>query len=419
MECDQEILIIISKITSRDLRFPLAEGEGVDSVHSNPVYSYAVTELQAENGLVGTGMTFTLGSGNELVCQAIELLSQQLVGKDILELMANFGNELFSLSNHSQLRWLGPHKGVIHLALASITNACFDLWAKIESKPLWKLLIDLKPEEIANLLSFSGVDDVLNRSQAIEILQNNFPSRDDRLAGLKAGYPGYDTSAGWIHYDNKKIVEKSNRAIDQGFGAVKLKVGSDNPQRDIKRLFLLRESLGDSVKIMLDANQKWSLVEALSISEAIKDMDPYWIEEPLHADDIVGHRTLQEAVAPVSVALGEHVPNAVVFKNFMQLNAMKFCQVDCTRVAGVSEFILVSLLARKFNMPVVPHVGDMGQIHQHLVVFNHVALGSEKVFLEYIPHLRQHFKFPASVADGYYQLPQEEGASCDFNQPSH
>jgi L-fuconate dehydratase len=406
--------MFITNISTEDLRFPLKEGEGVDSVHSNPVYSYAVTKLHGEKGTVGTGITFTLGDGNDLVCRAIDMLSECLLGKDITEFMDNFGVELQSMANHPRLRWLGPHKGVVHLALASITNACFDLWAKQQQKPLWKLLIELSPEQIVKLLDFTGIEDVLTSEEALALLHAQQLTRDTRIDVLKSGYPGYDTSVGWINYEDKEIIRRSNQAVETGFGAVKLKVGSDDPQRDIRRLYLLRESLGDDIKIMLDANQKWSLSEALSIGADIKGMQPFWIEEPLHPDDATGHSTLQHALSPVSIAVGEHIPNAVLFKNFMQMNAMKICQVDCTRVAGVSEFILVSLMAKKYNLKVIPHVGDMGQLHQHLVIFNHIALGLEKLFLEYIPHMQDYFEIPAIVKDGIYHLPQEPGASCDF-----
>ena len=328
--------------------------------------------------------------------------------------MANFGEVSHRLANHPQLRWLGPQKGVVHLAQASIVNACFDLWAKQRGKPLWKLLIDLKPEAVVSLLDFAWVDDVLDKSEALEILQQAKTGKQERAGVLESGYPGYDTSVGWFNYSDELIAENTRRAIDNGFSAMKLKVGSDDPSRDIRRATLIREITGDQATIMLDANQKWSLGEAIRNGREFQAMNPYWIEEPMHPDDVLAHAELARELSPTAIALGEHVSHAVLFKNFMQAKAMQFCQVDCTRVGGVNEFILVSLMAKKFGLKVVPHVGDMGQIHQHLVLFNHISLGLEKIFLEYIPHLRDYFEFPARVEEGVYRVPNEVGASCEF-----
>ena len=404
----------ITSISTGDKRFQLKKGEGVDSVHSDPLYSYAVTYLHTDAGVKGIGITFNLGAGTDLICQAIELLARDLVGKDVDELMANFGEVSHRLANHPQLRWLGPHKGVVHLAQASIVNACFDLWAKQQEKPLWKLLIDLEPDALVSLLDFAWVDDALDKSEALEILQLAKAGQQERVAVLKTGYSGYDTSVGWFNYSDELIAENTRCAIDNGFSAMKLKVGSDEPQRDIRRASLIREIAGDHATIMLDANQKWSLGEAIRIGREFQVMNPYWIEEPMHPDDVLAHAELACELSPTAIALGEHVSHAVLFKNFMQSKAMQFCQVDCTRVGGVNEFILVSLMAKKFGLKVVPHVGDMGQIHQHLVLFNHVSIGLEKVFLEYIPHLKDHFEFPARVEGGAYQVPDEVGASCEF-----
>ena len=404
----------ITRVSTADKRFQLKEGEGADSVHTDPVYSYAVTYLHTDTGTTGIGLTFNLGAGTDLICQAIELLSRDLVGQDVEELMANLGEVSHRLANHPQLRWLGPHKGVVHLAQASIVNACFDLWAKQQDKPLWKLLIDLEPAEVVALLDFAGVDDALDPSAALTILEEAKAGRQERAAVLETGYPGYDTSVGWFNYSDELIAENTRRAIDRGFWAMKLKVGSDDPNRDLRRAGLIREITGDRATIMLDANQKWSLGEATRIGREFQAMNPYWIEEPMHPDDVLAHAELARELSPTAIALGEHVSHAVLFKNFMQAQAMQFCQVDCTRVGGVNEFILVALMAKQFGLTVVPHVGDMGQIHQHLVLFNHISLGLKKVFLEYIPHLRDYFEFPARVEAGVYRVPDEIGASCEF-----
>lgn len=404
---------IISRVRSRDTRFVLADGAGADAVHSAPQYSFAVTEMQA-GSLQGTGIVLTLGEGNDLVCAAIDKMAPDLEGRDLDELMAGFGIWFNRVSNHHQLRWLGPHTGVVHLALASITNACFDLWAKSRAVPLWRLLLDLAPEQIVALLDLTYLEDVLTPHAAAAILREHYTSRPEREGILQRGYPGYDTSVGWFHYGDDQIRENARRAVDQGFSAMKLKVGSHDTGRDVHRANLVRDVVGPDARIMLDANQQWTLPVAVRVCLELADMSPFWIEEPTHPYDVIAHQTLARAIAPLPLALGEHVPNRVMFKNFMQAGAVGFVQPDCTRVGGISEFITISLLARRFGLPVVPHVGDMGQIHQHLVFFNHIALGHEVVFLEYIPHLRDHFRVPALVRDGVYMTPHEPGSSSDL-----
>ena len=404
----------IHSVSAYDARFPLPAGAGTDSLHTNSEYSFAVTHLAGGNGLRGTGIALTLGNGNKLVCEAIEMLANPITGMPIEELMADFGRVSRRLADDPSLRWLGPHKGVVHLALASITNACFDFWAKSRGKPLWRLLLDLPPDEVVRLLDLSYLDEVLSDRDALELLRGQFATRDTRTSILKRGYPGYDTSVGWMGYDDQKVRDLTRRAMDSGFKAFKLKVGSDDGDRDLRRAAMLRECIGDSGVLMLDANQRWSLPVALHMSRQLSLYRPSWIEEPTHPDDIHGHAVLARELAPVKIAAGEHIPNRVVFKNFFQASALHYVQADCTRLAGVSEFLTVSLLAKKFRLPVVPHVGDMGQLHQHLVLFNHIALGQEIVFLEHIPHLRNQFVFPAAVADGYYETPQQPGASCDL-----
>jgi L-fuconate dehydratase len=401
----------IFSLETRDVRFPLAAGDGTDAVHSGSEYAFATTLLTAQNGMFGTGIALTLGTGNELVCQAIELLGGGIVGLEIEEMMASFGELSRRLADHPQLRWLGPHKGVVHLALASLTNACFDLWSKVRGVPLWALLLDLTPQQIVELLDLSYLEHALSRDEALTILQQHFHDRSTREVILKSGYPGYDTSVGWFTYEDARVEDLAKRALERGFRAFKLKVGSPDGARDIRRATMLREALGDGPFIMLDANQQWSLPVALNICQELKAISPYFIEEPTHPDDIAAHKVLAAAIAPTRIALGEHVPNRVSFQNFMQAGAVQVVQADCTRLAGVSEFIAVSLLARKLGLPVVPHVGDMGQIHQHLVLFNHVALGHPALFLEFIPHLQEFFVAPARVEHGVYVTPELAGAS--------
>ncbi|HYT21875.1 MAG TPA: enolase C-terminal domain-like protein [Candidatus Polarisedimenticolia bacterium] len=406
---------VIQSISTYDARFSLPPGAGTDSVHTNPEYCLAVTWLTTDSAFCGTGFALTLGEGNKLVCEAIELLARPLAGIAIEELMADFGRMSRKLADDPSLRWLGPHKGVVHLALASITNACFDLWSKVRGEPLWKLLLQLTPSEVVRLLDLSYLEDVLTENDALRLLQEELATRSARMPILESGYPGYDTSVGWMAYDDDKVRELTARAVEQGFGAFKLKVGSADESRDLRRAAMLRECVGESGTLMFDANQRWNLPDAIRMSRALSVFHPLWIEEPTHPDDIHGHAVLAREIAPVRIAAGEHIPNRVVFKNFLQARALHYVQADCTRLAGVSEFLTVSILARKFSLPIAPHVGDMGQLHQHLVLFNHIALGHDVLFLEHIPHLRSQFVLPARVEHGHYQTPQAPGASCDLN----
>lgn len=405
---------MIETSSNHDVRYPIGHGRGSDAIHKDPVYSYAVTELHDDKGLTGVGLAFTLGEGNQLVCEAAKFYAQQLVGNPIEEIMAGFGVLQHTLADEQQFRWLGPHKGVVQLALASVTNACWDLWAKTRGVPLWKLLLNLSPEQIVATLDLSYLEDELTPSLALKMLREQQLTRESRESILKTGYPGYDTSVGWFNYDDDQVRENCKRALAAGFTAMKLKVGSRDPERDLRRAKIVREVAGDQARVMVDANQQWTLPQALDICRRLRAINPFWIEEPTHPDDVLGHKTLTDAIAPTKLALGEHVPNRVVFKNYLQAKCAGFIQVDAVRVAGVSEFIAVSLLSRKFGIPVVPHVGDMGQLHQHLVLFNHIALGHEVIFLEHIPHLREYFVHPCKVEGGVYQTPQEAGTSCDL-----
>ena len=302
----------------------------------------------------------------------------------------------------------------MQLALASITNACFDLWAKSRGVPLWKLLLDLTPEELVGVLDLSYLEEILSKEKALSMLREQLSSRCQREGILKSGYPGYDTSVGWMDYDDEKVTELTKKALDQGFSAFKLKVGSREESRDLRRAAMLRKLIGEDSTLMFDANQRWDLPDALRICGELAKFRPHWIEEPTHPDDIQAHVKISRAVSPIKIAAGEHIANRVLFKNFLEVQALSFIQVDCTRVAGVSEFLTVSFLAKIFEIPVVPHVGDMGQLHQHLVLFNHIGLGLKAEFLEHIPHLRKHFLHPAQVEEGVYRTPQEPGASADL-----
>lgn len=405
---------MIQNISTRDVRYPIGSGHGSDAIHKDPVYSYAVTLLQDDSGHTGSGLAFTLGEGNDLVCRAAAFYAERLKGHDIEEVMADFGRIQHEMADEQQFRWLGPHKGVVQLALSSVTNACWDLWAKRRGLPLWKLLLELSPEQIVATLDLSYLEDELTSAQAVEMLRAALPTRDGRLPVLETGYPGYDTSVGWFNYSDEQVRENCRRALDAGFSAMKLKVGAKDADRDIRRARIVREVAGPDMRVMVDANQQWTLPQALDVCARLAEIRPYWIEEPTHPDDVLGHKTLADAIAPIKLALGEHVPNRVVFKNYLQAGCAGFIQVDAVRVAGISEFLAVSLLAKKFGIPVVPHVGDMGQIHQHLVLFNHVAMNHPVIFLEHIPHLREHFVHPVHIENGVYRTAQEPGAGTDL-----
>ena len=409
----------IQCISTYDARFTLPPGAGTDSIHDTSGYCLAMTLLSTAGGPRGSGFVLTLGDGNILVCKAIELLAKPLEGMSIEAVMADFGSISRRIADHAALRWLGPHKGVVQLALASITNACFDLWAKSREVPLWKLLLDLSPEELVRVLDLSYLEEILPKEKALTMLREQLPGRAQREVILKSGYPGYDTSVGWMDYDDDKVTELTKKALDQGFSAFKLKVGSPDESRDLRRAAMLRKLVGEDSTVMFDANQHWALPDALRICGELARFRPHWIEEPTHPDDIQAHVELSRAISPVKIAAGEHISNRVLFKNFLKASALSFIQVDCTRVAGVSEFLTVSFLAKIFDLPVVPHVGDMGQIHQHLVLFNHIGLGLKAEFLEHIPHLRTHFVHPAQVQDGVYRTPQEPGASADLKILAH
>ena len=402
----------IEQVRTQDRRFRLPAGAGSDAVHRDPQYAYAVTELVASDGSVGTGFAFTLGGGNQLVCETAEWIARDLRGCDVEVLMAEFGDWQMRAANAQDLRWLGPHKGVVQLALASVTNACWDLWSQVRGKPLWRLLLDLPTDVLLRTLDFSYTEDLLSRGDAAAMIEKARETRPARTGVLSTGYPGYDTSVGWFNYGDEELADNVRRSREAGFTAFKLKVGSPEIDRDVRRARIMRQAAGAEARVMVDANQQWTVAEAVEFAAKARELDLYWIEEPTHPDDCLGHAHIARAIAPVKVATGEHLPNRVVFKNYLQAGAMAFCQVDAVRVAGVSEFLVVSMLARASAVPVVPHVGDMGQLHQHLVLFNHIGLGHEVVFLEHIPHLRGHFAEPVELTAGRYRCPDAPGASC-------
>jgi L-fuconate dehydratase len=318
------------------------------------------------------------------------------------------------LANESQLRWVGPHKGVTHLALASVMGAIVDAWARVQAQPLWRLLLSLSVEEVVSLVDFAGIEDAVSRQRALQLLQDRrLPdSAIDELA--RTGYPAYDTSVGWLGYSLDELVTNVAEATRKGFRAVKLKIGSDD---DVQRVAAVREVIGQDVDLMVDANQTYEVADAIAAGRRLAEFDPYWFEEPVHPDDLLGYRAVRDALAPMRIAGGEHLANQVLFKNAIALGAMDVVQADAVRLAGLPEFLGVALLAAEAGLPVAPHVGDMGQLHQHLVPFLRVGLGMPLLPLEHIPHVADHFAEPCVIEDGHYRLPETVGASTTLLLP--
>jgi L-fuconate dehydratase len=413
----------ITEVTSLDIRFPTSKTlDGSDATHTDPDYSAAYAIIKTDAGLEGHGLTFTIGRGNELCVAAIKSLEHLVLGKSLDEIKGDMRSFWRSLTNDSQLRWVGPEKGVIHLATAALVNAVWDLWAKAEKKPLWKLLCDMSPEELVACIDFRYISDALTPDEALEILQNKQATRAHREAEmLRVGYPAYTTSAGWLGYPDDKIRRLSREAIEQGFQHIKIKVGRDL-QDDIRRCTLIRDEIGYGPKLMMDANQYWDVGAAISHMQNLARFEPYWIEEPTSPDDVLGHATIARALAPIRVATGEHCQNRVIFKQLMQANAIGFCQIDSCRLGGVNEVLSVLLMAEKFKVPVCPHAGGVGlcEYVQHLALFDYICVSGslEERVLEYVDHLHEHFIEPVVIQNGRYMPPTLPGYSITMKPTS-
>jgi L-fuconate dehydratase len=415
----------ILRATARDIRFPTSRMlDGSDAMNKDPDYSAAYVVLQTDhpNGLSGHGLTFTIGRGTELCVAAIDLLAGHVVGRTLEDIAADMAGFWRSLVGDSQLRWLGPEKGVVHLATAALVNAVWDLYAKIEGKPLWKLLADMSPEQLVACIDFRYIDDALTGAEAVEMLRRLAPTRAVREAQmLKDGYPAYTTSAGWLGYSDEKIRTLAGEAMAAGFTHLKLKVGGDL-ESDLRRARLLRQSIGPDRKLMLDANQVWSIDQAIHAIGVLAEVDPWWIEEPTSPDDVLGHRRIRESVKPIGIATGEHVQNRVMFKQLMQAKAIDFCQVDSCRLGGVNEVLAVLLLAAKFGVPVCPHAGGVGlcEYVQHLAIFDYIAVSGslENRTCEFVDHLHEHFVHPVRVKGGRYLAPTASGYSAEIKAGS-
>src|SRR5438874_7524171 len=411
----------IVRAVTYDIRFPTSRsGAGSDAMNPDPDYSAAYVALETDDpsGLTGHGLTFTIGRGTEVCVAAIEALAPHVVGATVEELVTDLGGLWRRLVTDSQLRWLGPEKGVIHLATAAVVNAVWDLYAKLEEKPLWKLLADMSPEELVACVDFRYIDDVLTPNDALSILRRNEATKAEREQLLLAeGFPAYTTSAGWLGYPEATLPERAREALADGFTHLKLKVGADL-ESDLRRARLVRGAIGPANRLSLDANQAWGVEQAIEAIRALSEVDPWWIEEPTSPDDVLGHRRIREAVAPVRVATGEHAQNRIVFKQLLQLGAIDACQVDCCRLGGVNEVLAVVLLAAKFGVPVCPHAGGVGlcEYAQHVSMFDFVAVGAslDGRVCEFVDHLHEHFVDPVRVVHGRYQAPTAPGYSIEI-----
>ena len=411
----------ITSLRVRDIRFPTSRWlDGSDAMHQAPDYScaYVTLDTDSADGLRGCGLTFTTGRGTEVVVAAVRALERLVVGKTLTEITADLRGFWRSLASDDQLRWLGPEKGVIHLATAAVVNAVWDLWAKSEGKPLYRLLADLEPEQIVAAIDFRYLDDALSPAEALEILRRGKIGQPERLASLLAtGYPAYTTSAGWLGYDDAKVSRLAREAAAAGFSHVKMKVGRD-VAADSRRAALIRAAIGADGVLMMDANQYWGVNQAIDAMRRLGAYDPWWIEEPTSPDDILGHARIRREIAPIRVATGEHIANRVVFKQLFQAEAIDVCQVDACRIGGVNEVLAVLLLAAKFGIPVCPHAGGVGlcEYVQHISMFDYlgVSCSTQDRVVEWVDHLHEHFRDPAVVRDGRYQPPTAPGYSIEM-----
>ena len=411
----------IVSLEARDIRFPTSRWlDGSDAMHTDPDYSaaYVVLRTDADDGVEGHGLTFTSGRGTEVCVAAIRALEPLVVGQTLEGIAADMRGFWRSLASDTQLRWLGPEKGVIHLATAAVVNAVWDLWAKHEGKPLWKHLADMTPEQLVGCVDFRYIADALAPEEAIELLQDARRSSAAREREIVAsGYPAYTTSAGWLGYGDDKVESLVGEALAAGFTHVKMKVGADLAADD-RRAGLIRRALGPAGVLMMDANQVWGVDEAIASMRVLRAHDPWWIEEPTSPDDVLGHARIRREVAPVRVATGEHVQNRVIFKQLFQAGAIDVCQIDACRIGGVNEAIAVLLLAAKFGVPVCPHAGGVGlcEYVQHLAFFDFIAVSGslDGRLVEWVDHLHEHFKEPAVVERGRYLAPLAPGYSIEM-----
>ncbi len=415
----------ITDVVARDIRFPTSRSlDGSDAMHTAPDYSaaYVVLKTDSPDGLEGHGLTFTCGRGTEVVVAAINALKPLTVGRTLESITSDMKSFWRQITSDGQLRWIGPEKGAIHLATGALVNAVWDLYAKAKRKPVWKLLLDMTPEQLVSTIDFRYITDALTPEEALEILRRNQPTRAAREAEmLEQGFPAYTTSAAWLGYTEEKLRHLCREAIAQGWTHFKMKVGA-NLDDDVRRATLIREEIGWDRKLMMDANQVWGVDEAIANMKVLAKFNPWWIEEPTSPDDVLGHARIARAVAPIGVATGEQCQNRVIFKQLFQSNAISFCQIDSCRVGGINEVLAILLMAAKFGVPVCPHAGGVGlcEYVQHLAIFDYIAIGAslENRILEYVDHLHEHFLDPVVIRNGRYMPPSASGYSITMKAES-
>lgn len=414
----------ICSVETRDIRFPTSKFlDGSDALNKDPDYSAAYAIIKTNDPYYeGHGMTFTEGRGNELCVAAIKSLSYLLIGKSVTSIISDMAGFWRMITGDSQLRWLGPEKGVVHMATGALVNAVWDLYAKIMDKPLWKLMADMTPEQMVACIDFTYLSDVISPGEATQILSKWSDSKQERIDYLSEnGYPAYTTSAGWLGYSENKVKRLCREAKENGWNYLKMKVGADI-NADIKRAEIIRKEIGPDIKLMMDANQKWEVDEAIHNMKLLERFNPYWIEEPTSPDDILGFLKIKNAIAPIKVATGEHCQNRVMFKQFLQSGAIDVCQIDSCRVGGVNEVLAIMLLAAKFNIPVCPHAGGVGlcEYVQHLSMIDYICISGslEGRITEYIDLLHEHFVYPVIMRNGNYMPPQAAGYSITIKDSS-
>jgi L-fuconate dehydratase len=414
----------ITALEALDVRFPTSRTlAGSDAMNVAPDYSATYVILRTDRGdkLAGHGLTFTIGRGNEVVVAAALALRPLIVGKTLEAIAADMGRFWREITGDSQLRWIGPDKGAMHLATAAVVNAVWDLWAKAERKPVWKLLADMSPAEVVRCVDFRYITDAVTADEALAILKRLEPTKRAREDEMRRdGFPAYTTSAGWLGYSDEKIRALCREAVNQGWTHVKIKVGRDI-EDDMRRARIVREEIGTR-KLMMDANQVWDVGEAIANTKRLAQFDPYWMEEPTSPDDVLGHAAIAKAIAPIRVATGEHCQNRVIFKQLLQAKAIGFCQVDACRLGGVNEVLAVLLMAAKFGVPVCPHAGGVGlcEYVQHISLFDYIAVAGslDDHVLEYVDHLHEHFLDPVTIKGGRYMPPTKPGYSIEMKPDS-
>jgi len=409
-----------TSFTTHDVRFPTSRDlDGSDAMNPDPDYSAAYVVIGTEDDDSGHGFAFTIGRGNDVQVAAIEALAGHVLGRDVEEVLGDMGATWKSFVDDSQLRWLGPEKGVMHMAISAVVNALWDLKAKRAGLPLWDLLSRMSPEELVDLVDFRYLTDALTREDALQILRSAEAGREERREVLlRNGFPAYTTTPGWLGYSDDKLVRLSKEAVAEGFTQIKLKVGG-NVEDDVRRLGLARETVGDDIRIAVDANQRWDVGDAIEWIGRLAPFDPWWVEEPTSPDDVLGHAAIRRGVSPVKIATGEHVQNRIVFKQLLQAGSLDVLQIDAARVAGVNENVAILLLAAKFGVPVCPHAGGVGlcELVQHLSMFDFVAVAgtTQDRVIEYVDHLHEHFVDPVVVRDGSYLTPSTPGFSAEIH----